>query len=163
MRYDGLALEKIWRVTSGHPYFLQLLCHSLVNRHNKSGRSYLTVADLNDALDEILAAGEAHFVYLWAESSEHERLVLAALSRAVPITGRATPAQVADELAGRGVRLERGAVAAALHRLALRDILAATGSAEVGSGDAYGWKLGLLGLWVEKYRSLSRAIDEVRP
>jgi hypothetical protein len=162
MRYDGLALEKIWRVTSGHPYFLQLLCHSLVNRHNKSGHSYLTVAGLNDALDEILAAGEAHFVYLWAESSEHERLVLAALSRAVPLTGRATPAQVADELVDRGVQLERGAVAAALHRLALRDILAAADSAEVGGGDAYGWKLGLLGLWVEKYRSLSRVIDEVR-
>jgi AAA domain-containing protein len=162
MRYDGLALEKIWRITSGHPYFLQLLCHSMVNRHNKNGRSYLTVADLNDGLEEILAAGEAHFVYLWTESNEHERLVLAALSRAVPLTGRATSAHIADELAERGVALERGAVAAALHRLALRDILTATDNADGALGDAYGWKLGLLGLWVEKYRSLSRVIDEVR-
>jgi hypothetical protein len=29
-------------------------------------------------------------------------------------------------------------------------------------GEAYRWKLGLLGLWVEKYRSLSRVVGEVR-
>jgi hypothetical protein len=162
MRYDGLALEKIWRVTSGHPYFLQLLCHSLVNRHNRSGRSYLTVADLNDALDEILAAGEAHFVYLWAESSEHEQLVLATLSRAFPLTARVTLAQVADELAGRGFPLDRGVISTALHQLALRDILTRDDRDDGSGGESYSWKLGLLALWVEKYRSLSRVINEVR-
>jgi hypothetical protein len=33
---------------------------------------------------------------------------------------------------------------------------------EAGMGEAYHWKLGLLGLWVEKYQSLSRVMDEVR-
>jgi len=72
MRYDDLALDKIWRVTAGHPYFLQLLCHSLVNQHNKAKRSYTTVADVNSALDEILASGEAHFIYLWTESTPED-------------------------------------------------------------------------------------------
>jgi len=44
MRYDDLALDKIWRVTAGHPYFLQLLCHSLVNWHNQTERSYVTIS-----------------------------------------------------------------------------------------------------------------------
>jgi len=162
MRYDGLALEKIWRVTAGHPYFLQLLCHSLVNRHNRSERSYVTIADVNAALDEILAAGEAHFMYLWAESNEDERLALAALSRAMPLTGRATPAQVEDYLADHGVTIERRAVAAALHRLGLRDILTPADDGDSTLGEAYRWKLGLLGLWIEKYRSLSRVVGEVR-
>jgi hypothetical protein len=162
MRYDGLALEKIWRVTAGHPYFLQLLCHSLVNRHNKSGRGYVTIADVNLALDEILASGEAHFVYLWTESNQDERLALAALSRTMPTTGHATPAQVSDYLAERGVTIERRAIAAALHRLALRDILMVANDGDAALGDSYRWKLGLLGLWVEKYRSLSRVVGEVR-
>ena len=38
MRYDDLALDKMWRITAGHPYFLQLLCHSVVNQHNRAGR-----------------------------------------------------------------------------------------------------------------------------
>jgi len=164
MRYDDLALEKMWRVTAGHPYFLQLLCHSLVNRHNHSQRSYVTVADVNAALDEILATGEAHFVYLWAESTREERLVLTALSRLMPLTGQATPVIVADFLAERGIQLERRAVGEALHHLTLRDALrwSASGDDETdrAHGAAYGWRLGLLGLWVEKYKSLNRVVDE---
>jgi hypothetical protein len=167
MLYDDLALDKIWRVTAGHPYFLQLLCHSLVNQHNKTQRNYVTIADVNTALDEILASGEAHFVYLWAESTPEERLVLTALSRMIPLTGQATAYQLADFFDERGITLERLSIQDALYRLTLRDILqtnldsdiAAVGRA--GSGEAYRWKLGLLGLWVEKYKSLSRVVDEM--
>jgi hypothetical protein len=160
MRYDDLALDKMWQVTAGHPYFLQLLCHSLVNRHNKTQRNYLTVADVNDALSEILASGEAHFVYLWTESTPDEQLALTALSRMIPLSGQATPVQIVDFLAERGVNVDRRAMAEALHHLSLRDLL----RRQTDHGDAlaehYRWKLGLLGLWVEKYRSLSRVVDE---
>lgn len=161
MRYDDLALDKMWRVTAGHPYFLQLLCHSLVNRHNQTRRNYLTVAEVNAALDDILASGEAHFMYLWNESTPTERLALTALSRAMPLTGHATPALITDYLAQRGVNIDRSALVAALHRLTLRDVLRNTRHDEATGADAYGWKLGLLGLWVEKYKSLSRVVDEI--
>ena len=162
MRYDDLALDKIWQVTAGHPYFLQLLCHSLVNQHNKTERNYVTVADVNGALDEILASGEAHFVFLWATAEPTERLVMAALSRMMPMTGRATLVQVADYLAERGVSLERQAISNALHQLALRDILFADSEVDPTVGQVYRWRLGLLGLWVEKYKSMSRVMEEVR-
>jgi len=162
MRYDDLALDKIWRITAGHPYFLQLLCHSLVNRHNKLGRNYVTVADVNAALDEILASGEAHFVYMWAESKPQNRLVLTALSRLMLLTGRATAVQVLDYLEDRGIHMERQAISVALHDLVLNDILSESDDADPTIGDVYRWKLGLLGLWVEKYKSLSRVADEMR-
>ena len=164
MRYDDLALDKIWRVTAGHPYFLQLLCHSLVNHHNKTGRSYVTIADVNTALDDILASGEAHFVYLWAESTSEERLILTALSRMIPLTGQASVAQIAAFFEERSLNLERQSIQSALHHLMLRDILQSTlqgGSAILADqAEAYRWKLGLLGLWVERYKSLNRVIDE---
>jgi hypothetical protein len=162
MRYDDLALDKMWQVTAGHPYFLQLLCHSLVHRHNKTERNYVTVADVNAALDEIMASGEAHFMYLWTDASPEERLVLAALSRMIPLTGHATFVQVVDYLAERGVSLERRVISDALHRLTLRDILTASSEEDLAIGEIYRWRLGLLGLWVEKYRSLSRVVAEVR-
>ena len=169
MRYDDLALDKIWRVTAGHPYFLQLLCHSLVNHHNKSTRNYVTIADVNAALDDILASGEAHFVYLWTESSPEERLVLTALSRMIPLTGQASAAQTIDFFNERGISLDRQIVQVALHHLTLRDILQSRQEGDVppGSqplpGETYRWKLGLLGLWVEKYKSLSRVVDDLGP
>jgi hypothetical protein len=161
MRYDDLAMDKIWRVTAGHPYFLQLLCHSMVNRHNKTLRSYVTVADVNAALDEILASGEAHFVYLWTEASPAEKLALTVLSRLGTAAGLVSAVEIADYLAERGVKLERPAVAEALRRLTLRDILKAGDAPDPTLGEAYRWKLGLLGLWVEKYKSLSHVVSEV--
>jgi len=162
MRYDDLALDKLWRVTAGHPYFMQLLCHSLVNWHNKSERNYVTISDVNAALDEILASGEAHFVYLWTEATPIERLVLTTMSRMTPLTSHTTPIQILDYLDERGVTLERREIQEALHKLTLRDVLESHEDLEVVLGEAYHWKLGLLGLWVEKYQSLSRVMDEVR-
>jgi hypothetical protein len=160
MRYDDLALDKMWRVTAGHPYFLQLLCHSLVNQHNKTQRNYMTIADVNAALDEILSAGEAHFIYLWTESTPEERMVLASMSRAIPLTGSAQAVQVVDLLAERGVQVDRKAIRDALYRLALRDILKEE-ELESGGESVFRWQLGLLGLWVAKYKSLGRVLDEV--
>ena len=161
MCYDDLALDKMWRITAGHPYFLQLLCHSLVNQHNRAGRSYVTVSDVNTALDEILSSGEAHFIYLWNESSQTERQVLTALSRIMTLTGHVIPAQVEDYLDERGIPLGRHVVLETLHHLTLRDILAVqVGSQPAGSAGTYGWRLGLLGLWVEKYKSLSLLQEE---
>jgi GAF domain-containing protein len=161
MRYDDLALDKIWRVTAGHPYFLQLLCHSMVNRHNKTLRSYVTVADVNAALDEILASGEAHFVYLWTEANAAEKLTLTVLSRLGAASSLVTPVEIADYLTERGVKVERPAVTEALRRLTLRDILKAGDALDPTLGEAYRWKLGLLGLWVEKYKSLSHVVGEI--
>jgi putative methionine-R-sulfoxide reductase with GAF domain len=160
MQYDDLALDKMWRVTAGHPYFLQLLCHSLVNQHNKSQRSYVTVADVTAALDEILSTGEAHFIYLWAESTPEERLVLVAMSRMIPSTGSVQAVHVLDYLLERGVQAERRAIRDAMYHLTLRDILK-TEEMESEGESVYRWQLGLLGLWVEKYKSLGRVVDEV--
>ncbi len=159
MRYDDLALDKIWRVTAGHPYFLQLLCHSLVNLHNQQERNYLTVSDVNTALDDILASGEAHFVYLWNESTPVERLVLAALSRMIPITGHATLVQLNDYLEARGISLARTRLQEALNSLVRRDVLTLHEENEPGMDDGYHWKLGLLALWAEKYKSINRVIE----
>ncbi len=161
MCYDDLALDKMWRITAGHPYFLQLLCHSLVNLHNRSNRSYVTVSDVNTALSEILSSGESHFVYLWNESSQTERQVLTALSRIMTLTGQVMPAQVEDYLNERGIPLGRHTIIETLHHLTLRDILTAqVESQATGGAGTYSWRLGLLGLWIEKFKSLSLLQEE---
>ncbi|HJS30202.1 MAG TPA: AAA family ATPase, partial [Anaerolineales bacterium] len=159
MKYDDLALDKMWRITAGHPYFLQLLCHSLVNWHNKTQHNYVTIADVNSALDEILTAGEAHFIYLWTESTPEERLALVAMSRMAPLTGSVQSIQLVDFLAERGIQADRKAIREALYHLVLRDILSME---EIVSGgeNVFLWRLGLVGLWVEKFKSLARVLDE---
>jgi hypothetical protein len=159
MQYDDLALEKIWRVTAGHPYFLQLICHNLVNRHNRLRRNYVTVGDVNASLDEILTAGEAHFVYLWMESTPAQKLALFAMSQLGGI-GYLTPLQAADDLARRGAPVQRPELIGAFQQLAARDIFSVVQRPDQPFGEAYGWKLGLLGMWVEKRKSLRQIIEE---
>jgi hypothetical protein len=60
------------------------------------------------------------------------------------------------------VSLERRAISDTLHHLALRDVLTTARGTDTPIGEVYRWRLGLLGLWVEKYRSLSRVVEEVR-
>jgi hypothetical protein len=159
MQYDDLALDKIWRGTAGHPYFLQLICHQLVNLHNRVRRSYVTVGDVTAALDDILTAGEAHFLYLWMESDRMQKLALFAMARTGG-AGGLTPLQAADDLARRGAPADRASLTKAFRRLAARDIFAAVPRPDPALGEAYGWKLGLLGMWVEKTKSLRRILDE---
>ncbi|OGO07864.1 MAG: hypothetical protein A3K46_01520 [Chloroflexi bacterium RBG_13_60_9] len=159
MQFDDLALEKLWRVTAGHPYFLQLVCHTLVNLHNRLRRSYVTVGDVNTSLDEILTAGEAHFVYLWMESSPAQKLALFAMSH-MSSAGFLTPIQAADDLARRGIPVERPELTDAFQKLAARDIFSVVQRPDQPLGEAFGWKLGLLGMWVEKSKSLRQIIEE---
>ncbi|MBK6712100.1 MAG: hypothetical protein IPG51_17465 [Chloroflexi bacterium] len=56
--YDDLALDKIRRVTAGHPYFLQLVCYTLVKQANSRRASYVTISDVNAALDEMMRLGK---------------------------------------------------------------------------------------------------------
>jgi hypothetical protein len=162
MQFDDLALEKIWRVTAGHPYFLQLVCHNLVNLHNRLQRSYVTVGDVNAALEEILTTGEAHFVYLWMESTPAQKLALFAMSHPAG-AGFLTPTQAAEDLARRGAPVERPELSAAFQRLAARDIFSVVQRPDLPYGEAYGWKLGLLGMWVEKSKSIRQIIEERNP
>jgi hypothetical protein len=81
----------------------------------------------------------------------------------MPFTGQATPVQVVDYLAERGVTVERQAVSEAMHHLTLRDILQTSGDLDLDLDESYRWQLGLLGLWAEKYKSLSRVVDETKP
>ena len=58
LTYDDNAVDKMVRVTRGHPYHVQLLCWILVNHCNEQQRNYATIHDVNQALEEILEAGK---------------------------------------------------------------------------------------------------------
>ena len=164
MVYDDLALHRMLQVTAGHPYFLQLLCYSLVNSHNRSGRNYTTIDDVDQALDEILTLGEAHFAFLWDRSTDGERVALLALTRLLPRLGLAawpqvgaTASDVALLLADQGLIVDPKDISNALRNLAKREILQET----AGDIERYGFKVGLVALWVERYKSLPRVLEDL--
>ncbi len=122
MEYDPLAVERIYQVASGHPYFTQVVCHELVAYHNETRRSYITVSDVEAALERILERGEAHFKYIWAESTTQQRLVLMALAERLETETTATVEDIAAVLEHRGRPLTCEQIVEALGNTEARDI-----------------------------------------
>lgn len=155
--YDDLALDKTLRVTAGHPYFLQLICHALVNHANRQRRSYLTIQDVNNVLDEMVELGEAHFAFLWEQSSPAEQLILAALNRLLSQEPTVTAVQLLELLGERGVEIQLHTVRETLRGLVERDIVREV----TGQPPRYEYKIELVRLWVERYKALGRVVEEV--
>ena len=151
--YDDLAMDKVLRVTAGHPYFLQLVCYTLVKRANSQRNGYVTISDVNATLDEMLSLGEVHFAYLWQRSSHTERALITAVSHLMDRDTAFHPEDLTQYLAQYDFKLEPADVTAALNRLVERDIMR-----EIPEGPTtlYELRIGLVGLWTAKNKSLSR-------
>ncbi len=150
--YDDLALDKILRVTTGHPYFLQLVCYTLVKRANTQRSGYATISDVNAALGEMLNLGEVHFAYLWQRSTSIERTLLTAIAHLMDRDQPFHPADLVQYLEPYGIQLTPAEVTTALNRLVARDILR---EVTEEATTLYELKIGLVGLWVARYKSLT--------
>jgi hypothetical protein len=151
--YDDLALDKIMRVTAGHPYFLQLVCYTLVKQANIEQSGYITISNVNSAVDEMLSLGEVHFAYLWKLSTEAERTILATVAHLMDYALSFHSEELLQKLKPYEIHLDPVELTGALNRLVERDILREV--TEEGKS-LYEMKLGLVGLWVAKNKSLSK-------
>lgn len=144
MEYDPLAIERIYQVASGHPYFTQVVCHELVTYHNETRRSYITVTDVDAVLDRIVERGEAHFKYIWAESGTTQRLTLLALAELLEVGEKVMPEDLLAHLEKRGRPVPLMELQQALAALEARDIV---GRADPRS-NLYRFRVDLIRRWI---------------
>lgn len=147
--YDALAVERIIHVTAGHPYFAQLLLHEMMVYHNEMKASYLTAVDVDQVIERIIGRGEAHFRYIWDESTEEEQAVLQGIAELLLNADGVT----AKDL--RAFLIERGCKSAdrwknALTSLENRDIL----NRNDAKSPLYRFTVDLIRLWVVQARPL---------
>lgn len=151
--YDDLALDKIMRVTAGHPYFLQLVCYTLAKQANIERSGYVTISNVNSAVDEMLTLGEVHFAYLWQRSTVAERTILATVAHLMDPTLSFHPEELLQKLKPYEIHLDPSELTGALTSLVERDIMREV-TEEAKS--LFEMKLGLVSLWVAKNKSLSK-------
>lgn len=151
--YDDLAIDKILRVTAGHPYFLQLVCYTLVKHANQKKTGYITISDVNVTLDEMLRLGEVHFAYLWQRSNPAERAVLAAVAHLMDRNEPLHPGEIIDYLQSYSIELDPTETTHALNSLVERDVMQ---EMTIEGSSLYELKIELIGLWVAQNKSLSK-------
>lgn len=147
VEYDPLAAERIIQVAAGHPYFTQLILHEMLVHYNATQRSYLTAADVAQVLERIVERGEAHFKYIWAESTLAERELLQATAELLHAAEVVNVNEVRG-LLGKYGRSSDDNWEAALAALVGRDILTRRSPQSL----LYRFKIDLIRLWIERTR-----------
>jgi parallel beta-helix repeat protein len=158
MIYDSLALEKIYRLTHGHPYFTQLLCHALVNLHNSERKNYITIQEVEHELTRIIERGQMHFDFIWDRSAMIERLVMTTVSRVLQEDETATISNIVNKLSEYNLTVDSKDISKTLDILASKDIINKT----MDQTTTYEFKVDLIRIWLEQTKHLDQIVEEYR-
>ncbi|MGB8645343.1 MAG: AAA family ATPase [Anaerolineae bacterium] len=151
---EPAAGERILQITAGHPYYIQMLCHSLFNRWLHTRAARIGVQDVDAVLDEVIERGLSVLKHIWEESSPAEKAVLAGAAAATEQPPQPVSAlDIARALTQYNIRIPPDEMAQALKSLCARDVL--TGQ------DPYYLTVDLQRRWIDKYERLEWVRDEI--
>jgi len=78
--YHPLAVEKILRVTAGHPYYIQYTCDRLVHLARNRRKNYVDLSDVNQALEKVVEEIAGQIKWDYELLSRDELVTMAALA-----------------------------------------------------------------------------------
>ncbi len=148
------AVTKILRITSGHPYYTQLVCHCLFDLWSRSEKPMLTEADVDAILADAIELGSANLTYVWEDSTPGEQALMAGMADAMDgESGSVTLPQAQEAWQAVGVTLPDREAARALHSLTSREVV-------VGKR-ALSFTVDLQRLWLDQHRRLEWVKEEL--
>jgi tetratricopeptide (TPR) repeat protein len=80
LEYGNDAIQAILELTSGHPYFTQLLCHAIFARAREEEEFLVTRADVKAVVDKAIEGGEAGLVWFRDGLPVVERVIFSAVA-----------------------------------------------------------------------------------
>lgn len=154
LTYDYGVARRVIEVTSGHPYYLQMICFELFNRCAAS--AWVNQRDVDLVVEDLVGREIPDFRRLWHESSPQEQAVLAGLVSLRGARGVATVQEVRTVLNKAGARADRDQVTHALESLASRGIMERLGAL------SYRFRVGLLRDWLAERLDLQDVVRNTR-
>ncbi len=85
MFYEPDALNAIWDLTAGHPYFTQVLCFALFTQAREDDWWQITAVDVERAVDRAIELGEGGLAWFWDGLPIPERVFFAATAEVAEI------------------------------------------------------------------------------
>jgi hypothetical protein len=152
--YTRPAIERILYLTSGQPYYTQLLCHNLFTRWSEDKPEQLDVADVEAVLDDVIEQATPNLQFVWDDSSPVEQAVLAALADRIPRYQGGVMRRSLDRALRRAkLYPPSGDVITGLKGLFERDVL--------NSQEPYEFRVELLQRWLNKFKQLAWVREEL--
>ena len=154
IHYDSDATEQILRLTSCHPYFLQLMLQKFVDHINERRHYRIGSEDVDEVVSDLMRHPPSHFNYLWVNSSLQERKVLSAMA-SFPIESMEIPLQEIYAKLSQ-INIEDTTVKGILEKLVEKDIL------EISkSGEIFLFRLELYRRWIASKHPFLRIREEI--
>lgn len=147
IEYERAAVERIYGITSGHPYFTQLTCHELFARCQRTEQRKIAKADVESVLDDVVERGTVNLKFVWDEATDIEKWSLAALAQLDKTDNRA----LADFLRKNRVRFSDSDLTSGLLHLREKDVLTSQNR----------FVIHLLRIWLQKNRPIEQAREEL--
>ncbi|NQU29407.1 MAG: tetratricopeptide repeat protein, partial [Anaerolineae bacterium] len=148
LEYDRVAIERIYKIASGHPYFTQLICHELFSRCQESEELSISESDVKAVLDDVVERGTVNLKFVWDEASDLEKWVLAALAQMEGDVGKRSLGAYLQQLR---VRFSDSDLMTSLLHLQEKDVITRENH----------FVIHLLKLWLIKNRHLDQVREEL--
>jgi hypothetical protein len=155
--FDPYTVDEVIRLTAGHPYFVQLVCHYLVDLRNRSRLPIITVQHVRDAIPDILVEAEGHLTYLWHSASPLDQMVMASAARVLIGQDFVHTSDVMKQLAAYGADQDHQDILLAEEALVRQEILERLD----GDPPGYRFKVELVRRWVERNQPLSLVVGSL--
>jgi hypothetical protein len=148
LHYDRKAVDRIHQITSGHPYFTQLMCHELFTLCQKTGKRSISEGDVESILESVIERGTVNLKFVWDEANDLEKWVLAGLAQ---MDGSATNQKLSQMLREQGVRFSDSDLNSAIIHLCDKDV--------INQGNQF--VIHLMQMWLQINRPLARVQEEL--
>jgi hypothetical protein len=150
LEYEYHAVKRIVELTSGHPYFIQLLCYVIFEHCAIEGR--VSARDVEGAVEEALELGLSYLERMWDESSPQARIVLAGFAALRGAHGILLEQDLRYFLGQRGVQLSPSDMSQGCQELVDRDVLERLGAM------SYRFRVELVRVWLRGRRRLESVL-----
>jgi len=90
LTFEEGAIAAILNLTTGHPYFTQLVCFEIFNAMKAANQRVVTEADVLSLVDRAIESGHGALNWFWDGLPRAERFIMSAVAHVTDETGLAT-------------------------------------------------------------------------
>ncbi|MFQ5709769.1 MAG: hypothetical protein ACE5HO_20125 [bacterium] len=157
--YDKNVLADIYRLTSGQPFYTQVVCQNILDHLNEQQKTHVDSEDLESIMDEILENPLPQMIYFWNSLPHNKMLILSLLAEI--LEGQDAYVQPNDvRKASRqrefGIQVDIKTISTTLENLFHDQIVKKTDS-------GYCFQIDLLRRWIKRDHSIWRVLKEIGP
>ncbi|HEV8485022.1 MAG TPA: two-component regulator propeller domain-containing protein [Blastocatellia bacterium] len=157
--YGRGVADVIYRLTAGQPFYAQVTCQNVVDYMNEHQQNWITLADLQHVIADIVDNPLPQMIYAWDGLSDDEKLVLSLMGEQLSdgnLFTTASELRASVRANDYPVNLSENTIRLTLEEMFRRELI------EKDAKDGFRFKIDLLRLWIRRSHSIWQVVKEVR-